>query len=300
MGLVYVVWGSTYIGIRVTVETMPPLLSGGVRFFLAGLLTLAYLLVRRGRSLALPPRREIAAAAAVGVLLIFGGAGLVTLAETHVPAAIAAVLASTTAIWVVLYRLGDGERLARLTLLGVAVGFAGVAVVLLPGAEATGVSIGWCFLVIVSSWCWSSGSYYGRRLPLPPDPFVVAVIEMMAGGAAMVAVGLARGELGDLDVGAISGRSIVAMAYLVTAGAIAFSAYVWLLQNVAISTVVTHQYVNPVVAVDPGLGAARRVAAALGPGRRGADRAGRRVHRAPGEPRAARPAGRLTARGRRP
>lgn len=249
MGLVYVVWGSTYIGIRVTVETMPPLLSGGVRFFLAGLLTLAYLLLRRRHTLVLPARRELASAAAVGVALIFGGAGLVTLAETHVPAAIAAVLASTTSIWVVLYRVGDGERLARLTVLGVAIGFVGVAVVLLPGAEATGVSIGWCFLVIVSSWCWSSGSYYGRRLPLPADPFVVAVIEMLAGGLAMVLVGLARGELGDLDVDAISGRSIVAMVYLITAGAIAFSAYVWLLQNVSISTVVTHQYVNPVVAV---------------------------------------------------
>jgi drug/metabolite transporter (DMT)-like permease len=246
---VYVVWGSTYIGIRVTVETMPPLLSGGVRFFLAGVLTLGYLLLRRRGTLALPPRREIAAAAAVGVLLIFGGAGMVTLAETHVPAAIAAVLASTTSIWIVLYRLGDGDRLPLLTALGVAVGFIGVAVVLLPGAEATGVSIGWCFLVIVSSWCWSSGSYYGRRLPLPADPFVVAVIEMMAGGLAMVVVGLARGELADLDVDAISTRSLVAMAYLITAGAIAFSAYVWLLQHVAISTVVTHQYVNPVVAV---------------------------------------------------
>ena len=170
-------------------------------------------------------------------------------------------------------------------MLGVAVGFVGVAVVLLPGAEATGVSIGWCFLVIVSSWCWSSGSYYGRRLPLPADPFVVAVIEMLAGGLAMVLVGLARGELGDLDVDAISGRSIVAMVYLITAGAIAFSAYVWLLQNVSISTVVTHQYVNPVVAVRPGVAPARRVAAALGPRRRGADRARRGHHRAAGEPR---------------
>jgi drug/metabolite transporter (DMT)-like permease len=249
MGLVYVVWGSTYLGIRVTVETMPAFMSAGVRFLLAGLLTLAVLALRHRGRLQLPPRRQVIAAAAVGIVLLVGGPGLISFAETRVPSNLAAVIASTASIWVVVYRLAARARLTRVAAAGVVVGFGGVAVLLLPGADAAGVAAGWLLLCLLSAFFWSSGSYYGRRLQLPADPFMTAVIEMVVGGVALILLGAAVGEVGDVDLGGVSARSGAALAYLVIAGAIAFSAYVWLLQHVPISTVVTHQYVNPVVAV---------------------------------------------------
>jgi drug/metabolite transporter (DMT)-like permease len=267
LGIVYVLWGSTYLGIRVTVETMPPFLSAGSRFVLSGMLTLAVLGLHRRRRLALPPRRQIAAAAGAGVVMLVGGVGMVTLGETRVPSAIAAVLASTASIWVVVYRLAARERLAGLALVGVVIGFVGVIVLLLPGAESAGVAVGWLLVCLLGALCWSGGSFYGRRLPLPADPFIVAVIQMLAGGLALVTVGAVAGELGDLHVDAISTRSLLALCYLVVAGAVAFTAYVWLLQHVPISTVVTHQYVNPVVAVTLGwllLGESLPLSALLG------------------------------------
>jgi drug/metabolite transporter (DMT)-like permease len=252
MGLVYVVWGSTYLGMRVTVETMPPFLAAGVRFFLAGLLVGAVLAIRRRRRLVLPPPRQVVAAGFLGIVLLLGGAGLIMLAVTHVPSNIAAVLASTTSIWVVLYRLAGRERLSPLALTGVGIGFVGVMVLLLPGGSAAGVAVGWLALCVLSSWFWSAGSFYGRRLPVPPDPFVAAVIQMLVGGVALALVGLSSGELGDVHLEQVSTRSTIALAYLVVAGGIAYSAYVWLLQHVPIGTVVTHQYVNPVVAITLG------------------------------------------------
>jgi len=252
MGLVYVVWGSTYLGIRVTVETLPAFLSAGLRFFLAGLLVLAVLVIRRRRRLVIPPWPQLAAASVVGIVLLLGGAGLISLAVTRVPSNIAAVLASTTSIWVVVYRLAGRERLQPLALAGVGIGFLGVMVLLLPGGSAAGVAVGWLVLCVVSSWFWSAGSFYGRRLPLPPDPFVAAVIQMLAGGLAIALVGVCTGELGDVHLEHVSTRSTIALAYLVIAGGIAYSAYVWLLQHVPIATVVTHQYVNPVVAITLG------------------------------------------------
>jgi drug/metabolite transporter (DMT)-like permease len=252
MGLVYVVWGSTYLGIRVTVETLPAFLSSGLRFFVAGLLVLAVLALRRRRRPAIPPWPQVAAASVVGIVLLLGGAGLISLAVTRVPSNIAAVLASTTSIWVVLYRLAGRERLRPLALAGVGIGFLGVMILLLPGGSAAGVAVGWLALCVLSSWFWSAGSFYGRRLPLPPDPFVAAVIQMLAGGLALGLVGVATGELGDVHLENVSARSAIALVYLVTAGGIAYSAYVWLLQHVPIATVVTHQYVNPVVAITLG------------------------------------------------
>jgi drug/metabolite transporter (DMT)-like permease len=249
MGIVYIVWGSTYLAIRVTVETLPPLTSAGIRFLVAGALTGAVLALRRGPRVLALSRRELGAAAIVGTMLLVGGVGLITLAETRVPSNIAAVLASTTAIWVVVYRLLGGDRLTPLAVAGVAAGFGGVAILLLSGARPEDVPIPWLILCLACALSWSSGSYYGRGLPLPADPFVAAVYEMLAGGLLLVAIGLAAGEGGDLVNADVSLESAGALAYLVVAGAVAFSAYVWLLEHLPISTVVTHQYVNPVVAV---------------------------------------------------
>ncbi|MFL5894937.1 MAG: GNAT family N-acetyltransferase [Thermoleophilaceae bacterium] len=247
---VYLVWGSTYLAIRVMVETMPPLLAAGVRFSLAGGVFYAVLRVRRGRRAVRFGRPQLAAAAVVGLLLPFGGNGLVTIAEQHVPSGLAALVIASVPLWVVILRGLSRERIARLTVVGVLIGFAGVALLLLPGTQPKGASVGGMLLCVAAAGSWASGSYFSRRLPLPSDVFLATALEMICGGVAMVVVALAVGEGGDVHVGAFSLKSLAGFAWLVTAGSLgAYTAYVWLLKNVPISKAATYAYVNPVVAI---------------------------------------------------
>jgi drug/metabolite transporter (DMT)-like permease len=248
LAVVYVVWGSTYLAIRVMVEDVPPLLGAGTRFLLAGALLYAWVAARRPA--ARVTRSELAACALVGTLLMFGGNGLVTMAERDVPSGLAALLIASVPLWVIVLRSLWGERPRRATTLGVAFGFIGVAVLLAPGQRPDGVSLGACLLVVVAAMCWASGSFAGSRLPMPGDPLRSTALQMLFGGAAMTAVAVPAGEPWALDVGGISGDSWLAYAFLVFIGSIvAFTAYAWLLRNVPISTVATYAYVNPVIAV---------------------------------------------------
>jgi drug/metabolite transporter (DMT)-like permease len=246
MGLLYIVWGSTYLAIRVTVETMQPLVSGGVRFLLAGTLTLG-VLAALGRLGARPSWPEIRGSALIGIWILMGGVGVVTLAETHVPSNLAAVLASTTSLWVVGYRALGGERIGRGTIAGAIIGVVGVIVLLSPGGSGTHSP--WLLVAVLASLFWSTGSFYGRRVTQAADPFVGAVIQMYTAGTVMTVVGVVLDGAGSLDPSRASAHSLLALAYLVVAGAAAFSAYVWALRHLPISTVVSHQYVNPAVAV---------------------------------------------------
>lgn len=250
LGTVYLVWGSTYLAIRVMVETMPPLLAAGARFTLAGAVFYAVLRVRRGRAAVRFGRPQLLAAAAVGLLLPFGGNGLVTLAERHVPSGLAALIIASVPLWVVILRACTRERIPRLTIAGVLIGFAGVAVLLLPGTKPAGASVGGMLLCVVAALCWASGSFFSRRWPLPSDVFLATALEMLCGGVMMVAVALAAGEAGDVHLATFSLKSLAGFAWLVTAGSLAaYTAYVWLLKNVPISKVATYAYVNPVVAI---------------------------------------------------
>jgi drug/metabolite transporter (DMT)-like permease len=249
LGIVYVLWGGTYVAIRVMVEDVPPLLGAGARFAIAGVAMLG-VLAARGRSVRVAPR-SLAAAGLVGLLLPAGGNGLVTVAERDVPAGLAALLIASVPLWVVLLRSTVGrERVNRGTLAGVAVGFCGLAVLLLPGSRPADVTAGGILLVLVAACSWATGSFLSPRLSLPSDPLVSTGWQMVVGGAAMLAGALAAGETGDLHLAAASTKSLLAFAYLVIAGSlVAFTAYAWLLQNVPISKVATYAYVNPLVAV---------------------------------------------------
>ncbi len=243
----YLVWGSTYLGIKVMVETMPPFLSTGARFALAGLL-LAAVLALRGRSLRVT-RRELAACAALGAALLTFGVGVVTVAETRIDSSVAAIIAGSVPLQVVILRFLSRQRIARATLASVVVGLAGVALIVVP-AGGSGSTLGGLAIMIAATVSWSLGSFFSHRAPLPRDPFVATVWEMLAAAVFLTVLGLASGEAGDVRPEAFSHRSLAALAYLAVAGSlIGFSAYVWLLQNVPISKVVTHQYVNPLVAV---------------------------------------------------
>ncbi|MFF7779439.1 EamA family transporter [Streptomyces tanashiensis] len=249
LGIVYVVWGSTYLGIRIVVETLPPFLSGGARFVTAGLLLAAIVAWRQGPAALRVTRRELGSAVLVGLLLILGGNGLVVLAETSIPSGLAALLVAAVPVWVVLLRTVLGDRPGLGALGGVLLGFAGLGVLTVPGLSGE-VKIGGVVLVLVAALLWSLGSVSSARLPMPRNPFTASAYEMLAGGLAALTVGLMRGEHHGLDLGAVSGRSWAALVYLIVFGSlVAFTAYAWLLQTAPVSLAATYAYVNPVVAV---------------------------------------------------
>jgi drug/metabolite transporter (DMT)-like permease len=247
--VVYVVWGSTYLAIRVVVETAPPLLSAGLRFLTAGAI-LAGALAFRHRSvrvLRIGPR-ELAASGLVGALLLLGGNGLVMVAEQQVPSGLTALVIAAVPLWVVVFRLLTRDRPGQTTVLGVLVGFVGIALLLLPGDRPDGAELGGLLTIVGASLAWATGSFVSARLPLPANPFVTTTYEMLAGGLLMIAIGGLVGERPAVD--AISSESWLALGYLVVFGSLlAFTAYVWLLSNASISLTATYAYVNPVVAV---------------------------------------------------
>ncbi len=246
----YVVWGSTYLAIRIMVETMPPLLGAGVRFATAGAVFWAVLRLRGGAARVRVTRRQAGFALVAGSLLCFGGNGLVTVAEQEVPSGLAALIIGVVPLWVVTMRKAEGDRVPAPTLAGVALGFAGLAVLVLPGDRPGDAPLWGVLLIVAASISWAAGSYYSKRMDLPADIFVSTAFQMLLGGGAMVVTGLLVGEAGDVDIGAFSARSLGAFAYLIVFGSLlAYTAYTWLLQNAPISTVATYAYVNPVIAV---------------------------------------------------
>jgi drug/metabolite transporter (DMT)-like permease len=247
---VYLVWGSTYLAIRVTVETIPPLLSMGTRFIIAGLLLYTVLLIRRGRAGVRVTRPQLLSCAIVGTFLFLGANGLVAVAETEVPSGLAALIISSVPLWVILFRTLGGDRVTRGTLVGVAAGFAGVALLVQPGSRPEGVGLWGVWLLIIASASWAAGSYMSTKFEMPRDLLLSATYQMIGGGIALMVGGLIKGEASGFDASAWSGASLIAFAYLVSVGSlVGFTAYAWLLQNAPISKVATYAYVNPVVAI---------------------------------------------------
>ena len=253
---VYLVWGSTYLAIRFGVETIPPFLLGGVRFFVAGLILT---IVARWRGAPAAKRSELKAATVSGAFMVAGGNGLVCWAEQWVPSGLAALLVATVPLWLVaLARVGpDREPTSPLELGGLALGLAGV-VVLVRGSGAD-IGIGGAssdqvvlatFVILGSSLSWAIGSLYNRRAALPAPPLYGTALTMTAGGLVLMLMGLVTGEFGRLSLGDISIRSWLALLHLIVFGSIiAFSAYMWLLRNVRPAAAGTYAYVNPVVAL---------------------------------------------------
>jgi drug/metabolite transporter (DMT)-like permease len=249
LGTVYLVWGSTYLAIRVTDRTMPPLLMSSVRFLVAG--TALYLFASRGR--ARPTLREWGAAAIVGGALLMVGNGGVAWAETRLHSGFAALIVAIVPLWVaVLDRAIFGRRLAPVAILGLVVGFAGVALLVRPGGGVDAVA---ALALIGTTGAWAAGSLYARGAPLPKSPLLSASMQMLCAAAFLAVAGLVVGEAGRVHRDAFAVKPVIAWFYLVLVGSlVAFSAYAWLLKNVRISSVSTYAFVNPVVAV--ALGAA--------------------------------------------
>ncbi|CAG7585666.1 EamA family transporter [Rhodococcus opacus] len=247
--LVYVIWGSIYLAIRLVIDEVPPLGSMGARFLLAGALMAAFLACRGGWRRLRLTRREAAGAAFLGVLLLACGNGLTSVGQLHgVPSGVTALLVAMVPLWICLYRTLSGDRPRMLELAGVGVGLIGLAVLVLPhGGERSGLPVVGVAVIVLSSLSWSFGSWLKPRVLLPRDVYVGAAYQLLAAGAAMSVASVATGERLDGEIGP---RAWGAFGYLVVFGSIiGFTAYAWLLHHAPLSLVATHTYVNPVVAV---------------------------------------------------
>jgi drug/metabolite transporter (DMT)-like permease len=247
--IVYIIWGSTYLAIRIMVETMPPLLGAGARFSVAGAVMVLVLAARRGVRSVRPSRTQLGSALLVGLLLP-GANAVVSVAEQEVPSNLAALLIGSVPLWVILLRAATGDRVSARSAAAVLVGFAGVALLVRPGDQSGDAGVIGLLACVGAAVMWASGSFASPRLSLPRDPLVSVGWQMLLGGIAIVVVGLIAGEGADVHADAFSLRSVLALAYLVVFGSwVAYTAYAWLLQNAPISRVATYAYVNPVVAI---------------------------------------------------
>lgn len=241
---VYVAWGSTYLAIRIGVEHVAPTVLAGLRFLIAGGGMLAAL-AAVGR-LAPTSAREKRAIAVIGFLMLIGGNGLVVWAEQSVPSGLAALVVATVPIWMAgLAALPPGrERIPRGALVGIALGFLGVAVLMRPSG---GGSLRGTLALVLASFSWSCGSIYARHAGIRADPVTVTAWEMLFAGGMFLAIGAVTG--GVFTTG-LDAAGIGAIAYLVVVGSwIGFTAYVWLLANVPAAKAATYAYVNPVIAL---------------------------------------------------
>ena len=250
--ILYVIWGSTYLFIRLASQTIPPLLMSGVRFLIAGTVLVA--ITRHNRDGAAAQAdpigpRQWGAAAVTGGLLLLGGNGVVSYGEQFVASGVVALIVATVPLFIALLgALFLGQRMRRVAIVGLVVGLGGTAVLLRPGGGA-GDPLR-MLLVVASPLSWAIGSLYATRGPLPRRLLLASGMEMLCGGVMLTVAGAATGEIGAVHLGRISLVSALSVLYLVVFGSlIAFSAYVWLLSKVATTAVATYAYVNPLVAV---------------------------------------------------
>jgi drug/metabolite transporter (DMT)-like permease len=248
--IVYVIWGSTYLAIRVVIRTMPPLLSAGTRWVIAGTAMYAFA-IRKGDRADRPTRRHWLNAAVIGTALCLGGNGLVSIAERRITSGMAALLVATVPLFTAAFDfLRSRARIPPIVVGGLALGFGGTAVLVRPSHGAGHVDAFGALLVLAASAAWAAGSLFARRASLPERQFVATGMEMLCGGLALWVVGSLGGEISRFHPSAVSGESFLALGYLIVFGSLtAFTAYVWLLRNERTSIVTTYAYVNPLVAV---------------------------------------------------
>jgi drug/metabolite transporter (DMT)-like permease len=248
---IYLIWGSTYLGMRVAIESMPPFAMAAARFLIAGLTLYAFV---RLRGAARPTPRQWRENALIGTLLLLGGNGLVVWAEQFIPSGVAALVIGLTPVFFVLaeWAWPGGQRPTALMFLGLVLGFAGVGWLAAPWESAPTQALhpGGLVALIVACALWTIGSVFSRHARDPAPPFVASGMQMLCGGAALGLAALVRGEWMTIDPEAITARSWWAFGYLVLVGSlVGFSTFVWLMKHSTPARVSTYAYVNPVVAV---------------------------------------------------
>jgi drug/metabolite transporter (DMT)-like permease len=245
--VVYIVWGSTYLAIEYSIRSMPPLLAMGSRFLAAGLLMGAVLAIKYGLGFLKITRRQIPFLALLGALLLGQ--------FNDVPTGIVALLISALPFWIAIFKAIDGAKTSIWSWVGIAIGFVGVGILLMPELSKpnNGSHIFWMLMVILGNLGWAFGTYIAPRLDLPKSTLVVTTYQMLFAGIAMSSAGLIAGEdVADLFDATLS--SWLGWIFLVLIGSIAtYTAYLWLIGNAPVGLIATYAYVNPVVAVSLGV-----------------------------------------------
>jgi drug/metabolite transporter (DMT)-like permease len=245
---VYVIWGSTYLGIRYAIETIPPMLMAGTRFTLAGLILYVF---ARARGDAPPARHHLGPALLTGALMLLGGNGGVVLAQQTVESGLAALIIASVPLWVAFFgAFTVGGSLPRgRKALALVTGFAGVAL-LVAGRGLGGGDLAGMALLVAAAASWAIGSLYSRTATRPSSGLIFVALQMLCGGGLQLLAGTLLGEWGELHLGGVSLASGIAFGYLVVFGSlVGYTAYAYLLQAVSPTLAATYAYVNPVVAV---------------------------------------------------
>jgi drug/metabolite transporter (DMT)-like permease len=249
LGAIYLIWGSTYLAIRFTVETLPPFLSAAARFIISGAFLYCW---RRATGDPAPSKSEWRNASVIGVLLLVGGNGGVVWAAQFIPSSLAAVLVATVPLWMILIDAvrPDGAWPSFKSSLGIVIGFCGAALLIGWTANAAEASyFHGALAVIGASLLWALGSIHGKTAKLPGSALIITGMEMLAGGTVLLALAWLFGEFRQLNMGGITRRSALSWSYLTVIGPVAFVAYAWLLRTAPIPLVATYSYVNPLVAI---------------------------------------------------
>lgn len=248
----YIVWGSTYLGIKVAIETIPPFFHASLRFLVSGLILLAW---QKAAGQAMPTRKQWVSTAIIGTLLLLGGNGLVAWAEQFIPSGIAALIIATVPLWLVIMEAvrPGGIKPSWQAIVGLVIGFVGIFILAGPaeisGSQTEFNPLGVAALLIATV-LWALGSIYSKSADLPKASLVTTGAEMLMGSISLMIISLLTGELNNWDPSGVSARSITGLVYLITIGSIVgFGSYIWLLQNAPISLVATYAYINPIVAV---------------------------------------------------
>lgn len=247
--VVYIFWGSTYLGMSAAVETIPPFIMSGSRFFIAAPVLLAFGMLpylRRRMRLTWP---EVRSSLLVGVLMLAGGTGLVGLSQTELDSSLAALIVSTTPIWMAVLTAFQRRKRPDARVFGaLVVGLIGIGIMV--GGPGSHVPLVPAFIAFMAPIFWSGGTVLARTLPLPKSPFLASGLQLVFGGVALYLIGGVRGEFADFSIGDISARSWTGLLWLVGAGSLlAYSAYMYANTTLPIETIATYAYVNPVVAV---------------------------------------------------
>ena len=252
---VYLIWGSTYFAIAYVIESMPPLLAMGIRFLIAGLLLASIVSLRQGVGELRIPRAELRSSLLMGFLLLGFGIGTVSIAQAYVPSGIVALIIAALPLWIAIFRTISGEQLAKVSWLGLMIGFAGVALLLKPGSITPVSDIEnsklflFMLLVLLGNVGWALGTFLAPRFALPKNTLVFTAYEMLAGGISLTLAGFVKGESISDFLDATS-WSWLWFVYLIIFGSIAaYTAYLWLVANAPVSLTATYAYVNPIIAV---------------------------------------------------
>jgi drug/metabolite transporter (DMT)-like permease len=249
---IYLAWGSTYLAIHYAIQSIPPFFMTGTRFLVAGLILYSW---RRLAGDIPPTRAQWRSSLVIGTLLLVGGIGGVSWAEQYVPSGIAALIVAATPLWIVLIEIirRKGNRPALITVAGVLVGLAGIFILIGPNrssGEQSGYNLAGVAVLLLAALSWSIGSIYSHGANLPKSALLGSGMELMAGSAGSYLIGLITGEASQLQLSAITLRSMAGLAYLIVVGSlVGFVCYTWLLRVAPTTLVVTYAYVNPLVAV---------------------------------------------------